>query len=65
MPTFLKARKPSAGRKSAVVSGFATRAVHAGEAIDPGTGAVSPAIHPSATFALPDYGPGYFEAATL
>jgi methionine-gamma-lyase len=42
-----------------------TRAIHAGETIDPSTGAVSPGIHPSATFILPEYGPEYFEAAQL
>jgi len=34
----------------------ATRCVHAGDSIDPATGAVNPPIHPSSTYALPALG---------
>jgi cystathionine beta-lyase/cystathionine gamma-synthase len=52
-----QSRKPSrTNRKTtpAPVRDFATRAVHVGEHPDTDTGAVSPAIHPSATFLLPE-----------
>jgi methionine-gamma-lyase len=44
---------------------FDTLAVHAGEEPDPSTGALTPPIHMSAAFELPDFGPRLFDALTM
>jgi cystathionine beta-lyase/cystathionine gamma-synthase len=42
-----------------------TLAIHAGEAPDPETGALTPPIHTSAAFQLPGFGPKLFDALTM
>jgi methionine-gamma-lyase len=42
-----------------------TLAVHAGEEPDPVTGALTPAMHMSAAFQLPGFGPKLFDALTM
>jgi methionine-gamma-lyase len=42
-----------------------TLAIHAGEEPDPQTGALTPPIHPSAAFKLPQFGPKLFDALMM
>jgi len=42
-----------------------TLAIHAGEEPDPATGALTPPVHMSATFRLPGFGPGLFDALMM
>ena len=44
---------------------LATLAVHAGEAADPATGALTPPLHMSAAFELPGFGPRLFDALLM
>ena len=46
-------------------SGLSTLAIHAGEEPDPTTGALTPALHMSAAFRLPGFGPSLFDALTM
>jgi methionine-gamma-lyase len=45
--------------------GLSTLAIHAGEEPDPTTGALTPALHMSAAFRLPGFGPALFDALTM